>query len=131
MHYRSLLFPGVLIAAIASLLIVQSCTKNDQAGTESNRAGAKFNRTVTEFELVHVHSQALSYLQVHFPTIVRQKGYKTTQQKLDYDEYLQNKAILENWCKTGDRDACKLSLGIQDLEGTIIITIPMEDLIGK
>jgi hypothetical protein len=123
MHYRSLLFPGVLIAAIVSLLIVQLCTKNDQ--TESDRTGTKHDR-----ELVNANAQALSYLQGDFATRPGRKGYYTTQQKLDRDQYLQNKSMLENWCKTGDRDACTLSLQIQYLEGPIMIDIP-HDLIGK
>lgn len=91
MRYQSLLFPGVLILTITSLLIVQSCTKNDRADTENDRTGIKNDRTDTEnnrvntkrdradsendrantkrdLELSYAHSQALHYLMGYYNT---------------------------------------------------------------
>jgi hypothetical protein len=63
MRYQPLLFPGVFVLAIASLLIVQSCTKNDRADTENNRADS--NR---DLELEHAGSQATHYIMAYHNT---------------------------------------------------------------
>jgi hypothetical protein len=135
MHYRSLLFPGVLIATIASLLIVQSCTnKQDRADTDSDRAVAESDRadtkqdresTAHDRELEYVGLQAVNYLNRCF-TETRKPGRKP-----DCDQYVQYRSTLENWCESNDRDACNILLNLKKSEGKIVQIRSMEDLIGK
>jgi chromosomal replication initiation ATPase DnaA len=143
MHYRSLLFSGVFITAIASLLIVQSCTKHDQAGNERNRVGNESDQsgnerdragTESDLELVAASTQAQSYLQGLLATgqKIKQRGYYTTTEKLDNDQYLQDKLIIKNWCVSkNNRDACSILKSLRESEGTIENLLQMHDLIGK
>jgi hypothetical protein len=140
MHYRSLLFPGVLITAIASLLIVQSCSnKQDRAGTESNRAGTESNRAGTEsdlelgqaggqamhdradLELDRASGQALHYIQ----------GYFATRQKSDLEQYLKYKSIINNRCVSNNRAACNLLLNLQKLEGSMENADEITRIVGR
>jgi hypothetical protein len=93
MHYRSLLFSGVFITAIASLLIVQSCTKQVQAGAEGDRG--------------YVAAQAINYLNWCF------NERRKLGQKPGCVKYVQYRSTLENWCKSGDRDVCNVLLNLK------------------
>jgi hypothetical protein len=144
MFYRSLLFPAVLITAIASLPIVQSCgnkqdrvgTDSDRSGTDSDRSGTESDRAGTEsdLELVAANARAMSYLQGLLATgqKIKQRGYYTTTEKLDNDRYLQDKLIIKNWCVSkNNRDACSILKSLRESEGTIENLLQMHDLIGK
>jgi cob(I)alamin adenosyltransferase len=142
MFYRSLLFHGVLITAIASLPIVQSCgNKQDRARTESDRADtelgqAKNDRANAEqdLELDQVGAQALHYIGGYFATgkEIKQRGYYTTTEKLDRDRYVQNKLILKNGCVSkNNQAACSILSSLQEAEAQIEIIFQMDDLIGK
>jgi hypothetical protein len=122
MHYRSLLFSGVFITAITSLLIVQSCTKYNQAGTES------------DLELVAAITKAQSYLQGLSATgsTIMKRGYFTTQEKLDRDQYVQNKSIIKNWCVSkNNQDACSTLSSLKGSEINLENIFQMQNLIGK
>ncbi len=119
MHYRSLLFSGVFITAIASLLIVQSCTKQVQAGAERDRESTTHDR-----ELGYVSAQALYYLNM-CDMEIQKPG-----QKPNCNQYKQYRSTLENWCKSNDRDACNMLLSLQKLEGQMEINRRMQRLIG-
>jgi hypothetical protein len=114
MHYRSLLFSGVFITTIVSLLIVQSCTKNDQ--TESDRTGTKLDQAVTDSELERVGTLAIESIN---------KCYNA-KQMLNCKPLAGYKSIIQKTCESGNRGACKLLLNIQELESTAIIVEGME-----
>lgn len=114
MHYRSLLFPGLLITAIASLLIVQSCSKNEQTSTENN------------LELDHASGQALSSLI---------GCYNTTGGRLaphpacdEYEKYL---SVIVKHCKSNNKDACDTALKLQKARSSMIIQRQIDGMIGN
>jgi hypothetical protein len=127
MHYRSLLFSGVFITAIASLLIFQSCTKQDRAGAERDRADTKQDResTAHDREIGYVSGQAVNYLNRCF------NERRKLGRKPDCDQYVQYRSTLENWCKSNNRDACNMLLNLKKSEGYIRQIIDMEGLIGN
>jgi hypothetical protein len=134
MRYQPLLFPGVFVLAIASLLIVQSCTKNDRADTQNDRTDTQNDRTDTEnnradsnrdLELEHAGSQATHYIM----------AYHNTKYKPDRDKYrdqaLPHISIIKKRCKSNDRVACNLLLSLQKLDGNMDLKEQMDDLVGK
>lgn len=157
MHYRSLLFSGVFITAIASLLVVQSCTKYDQADNERNRAGNERNRvgnesdragterdrvgnerdragTESDLELGAATTRAMSYLQglLAIGRKIKERGYYLPQEKLDYEQFLQDKLIIKNLCVAkNNRDACSTLESLRGSEGSIENILQMHELIGK
>jgi hypothetical protein len=114
MNYRSLLFPGVLITAIASLLIVQSCTKNDQ--TESDRTGTKLDRAVTDAERERVGMLAIR-------SIYNCYNARLMTNCKPLEKY---KSIIQDWCESRDRAACELLVAIQKSESEAIVLERME-----
>jgi hypothetical protein len=102
MHYRSLLFPGVFITAIASLLIVQSCGNKAQAGAD--------------LELERAGTLAIAAIN---------KCYNDKHAS-NCEPLAQPKSTIKNRCESRDRAACKLLVEIQDLESTAIIVEGME-----
>jgi hypothetical protein len=102
MHYRSLLFPGVLITAIASLLIVQSCGNKAQAGAdlELERAGTLAIEAINKCYNAR-HASNCKSLAPH-------------------------KSIIQNRCESRDRAACELLVAIQKLESDAIVMEGME-----
>jgi hypothetical protein len=106
MHYRSLLFPGVFITAIASLLIVQSCGNNAQAGAdlELERAGTLAIEAINKCYNAR-HASNCKSLE-------------------------QPKSTIKDRCESRDRAACELLVEIQNLESVIVMTSQMYDLIG-
>lgn len=120
MRYQPLLFPGVFVLAIASLVIVQSCTKNDPADTRNDRTDTNRN-----LELDHAGAQALYYL----------NAYHNTKYKPDRDKYrdqaLPHISRIKKWCESNDRSACNLLLRLQQLDGNMDLKDQMDDLIGK
>jgi hypothetical protein len=102
MHYRSLLFPSVLITAIASLLIVQSCGNKAQASADS--------------ELEQAGTLAIAAIN---------KCYNARHAS-NCKSLKQPKSTIKNRCKSRDRAACELLVEIQDLESTAIIVEGMK-----
>jgi hypothetical protein len=115
MRYQSLLSPGLLITAIASLLIVQACAKHDRAGSKYDLVVANLDREIAE-----ASSQAMYYLQACY----------TAGKKPDCDQYREYKSTLENLSASNDR-AANVLLEIQELESTMVVTSGMEGLIGE
>jgi hypothetical protein len=123
MHYRSSLFHGVvIITTIASLIIVQSCTKQVQAGADRDLADTKQALAVSESDRVSVAAQALGSLNACSIDIRRDP---------DCERYVQYRSTLENWCKSGDREVCKFLLKLKQIEGGKRINEQIQRQIGE
>jgi hypothetical protein len=111
MSDQSLLSPRVFITAIASLLVVQTCTKHNQADSNYN---------LTDVKVAEASSQALHYLHACY----------TAGQEADCDQYREYKSTLKDLSISNDQAANAL-LQIQQLESTMGVTSGMESLIGQ
>jgi hypothetical protein len=101
MNYRSLLFPGVFITAIASLLIVQSCTnEQDRASADLERAGTQAIEAINKCYNAR-HASNCEPLAPH-------------------------KSMIQDRCKSRDQAACELLVAIQKLESDAIVVEGME-----
>ncbi len=101
MHYRFLLFPGVFITAIVSLLIVQSCTnEQDRASADLERAGTRAIEAINKCYNAR-HASNCKSLAPH-------------------------KSMIRDRCESRDQAACELLVAIQKLESDAIVVEGME-----
>jgi hypothetical protein len=138
MHYRSSLFHGVvIITTIASLIIVQSCTKRDRAeSTKQDRveetkqdrlAKQDGESTANDSEVAYASGQAQNYLNRCFNDLQnsrRQPGIITP----DCAKYKEHRSTLENWCKLNHRAACNILLNLKKSEANTMIICEMKGI---